>query len=106
MCRVFQEQLRKRGLDWYPSLELTSLDLVARYVAEGYGVGLSVVMPSVSPPANVRIIALEDFPAIPFGALWMGKLNPLAECFLQEAEKLARELYAAPKKETKARIQS
>ena len=39
--RVFSEELRTRGVDWLPALELGGLDLIARYVAEGFGIGLS-----------------------------------------------------------------
>lgn len=92
ISRVFQDELRLRGLDWLPALELGGLDLVSRYVAQGFGVGLGVDLPQVRPPGGVRALPLDDFPKILFCALWMGRLNPLAELFLEESQTLAAHL--------------
>jgi hypothetical protein len=43
-------------------------------------------------PANVKALALDDFPPLCFGALWTGRLSPLGEAFLAEATALANEL--------------
>ena len=106
-CRMFQEELLRLRVDWFPSLEVSSLDLVSRYVAEGHGVGLSLAAPGATWPEGVRTVPLPDFPAVPFGALWMGKLSPLGEIFIEEAERLARELFgrdlAAVKKKPRAK---
>ena len=86
---IFLGELQKRRIDWYPSLELASLDLVARYVAEGFGVGLTIVQPDVPPPPKTRLIPLSDFPEVPYAALWLGKTNPLLETVLREARTIA-----------------
>jgi len=91
--RVFNEELRTRGVDWLPTLELGGLDLVAKYVAQGFGIGLSMQVPRMKLPAGVREVALDDFPKIPFCALWMGRLTPLGESFLEESRSLAGELF-------------
>ena len=88
--RVFQAELGKRGIDWLPALELSSLDLIARYVAQGFGIGLGIAMPKMKPPVGVRTIPLEDFPTIPFSALWTGRLTPLAALLLEEARSLVK----------------
>ncbi|MGV3661718.1 MAG: LysR family transcriptional regulator [Prosthecobacter sp.] len=90
--RAFQSALRQRGLEWMPSLEVGSLDLVVRYVAEGFGAGLALRHPRVDLPDTVKALPLEDFPALSFGALWTGRLSPLGETFLAEATALAAEL--------------
>ena len=92
-------------IDWFPSLEVSSLDLVSRYVSENHGVGLSLAAPGATWPGNVRVLALQQFPAVPFGALWMGKLSPLGEIFINEAGGLARELFggAASKPRTRTK---
>ncbi len=94
LSRVFIEELRQRGVDWLPSLELGGLDLIGRYVAEGFGIGLSLEVPRIPLPPGVRSVVLEDFPTIPFNALWMGRLTPLGESFLEEARALAAEAFA------------
>ncbi len=91
--RVFNDELRNRGVDWLPTLELGGLDLIAKYVAQGFGIGLSMHVPQIKLPPGVREVALEDFPTIPFCALWIGRLTPLGEGFLDEARALAMELF-------------
>lgn len=92
VSRAFQAALRQRGLEWLPSLEVGSLDLVVRYVAEGFGAGLALRHPRVELPAGVKALALDDFPPLSFGALWTGRLSALGEAFLTEATTLAGEL--------------
>ena len=91
MCRLFQQEMRKRGIDWYPSLELGSIELVTRYVAEGYGVGLTIDAPSVN-PEGTRLLPLKDFPPVPFGVIWMGTLSPVGDTFVEEARSVARRM--------------
>lgn len=92
LSRAFQAALRQRGADWIPSLEVGSLDLVVRYVAEGFGAGLALRHPRVDLPADVKALTLDDFPPLTFGALWTGRLSPLGETFLAEAMALASDL--------------
>lgn len=92
LSRAFQSALRQRGVEWLPSLEVGSLDLVVRYVAEGFGAGLALRHPRVELPAGVKVLPLDDFPPLSFGALWSGRLSPLGEAFLAEATALAGEL--------------
>lgn len=90
--RAFQAALRQRGLEWLPSLEVGSLDLVVRYVGEGFGAGLALQHPRVALPEGIRALPLEDFQPLSFGALWTGRLSTLGEIFLAEATALAAEL--------------
>jgi len=92
LSRSFQTVLRQRGVEWLPSLEVGSLDLVVRYVAEGFGAGLALDHPRVELPASVKALTLDDFPPLSFGVLWTGRLSPLGEAFLAEATALAGEL--------------
>lgn len=94
LTRVFNDELRTRGVDWLPTLELGGLDLIAKYVAQGFGIGLSMHVPQMKLPAGIREVRLEDFPMIPFCALWMGRLTPLGESFLEESRALAMELFS------------
>jgi DNA-binding transcriptional LysR family regulator len=93
ISRTFQAGLRQRGVDWPPSLEVGSLDLVARYVAEGFGVGVSLHLPQVKLPAGVKEVPLPGFPPVAFVMMWSGRLSPLSETFIEEAQKLAKELF-------------
>lgn len=94
VSRSFQAVLRQRGIEWLPSLEVGSLDLVVRYVAEGFGAGLALQHPRVELPGTIKLLPLDDFPPLTFGALWTGRLSPVGEAFLAEATALAAELVA------------
>lgn len=77
ISRNFQHGLTNRRRTWTPSIIASSIDSVARYVAEGYGIGLAMV-DGVS-AARVREIPLPDFPPIRIVALWAGQATPLVE---------------------------
>ena len=85
---AFQQELQRRKIEWFPQLELASLDLVARFVAEGYGAGLVLDIPGALRPPGLRALALPDFPVIRFYALTMGKRTPMVDLFIREAERV------------------
>lgn len=86
LSRLFQEGLRKRKVDWFATLEVSSLDIISRYVAEGFGVGLSLSTPKQISGDQVRQLPLNGFPSVEFGAMWLGRLSPVAEVLLEEAK--------------------
>jgi DNA-binding transcriptional LysR family regulator len=90
LTATFLKALRQRGIEWPPGLELPSLDLVATYVVEGYGIGLSVMFPGVPSPPGTRVLALPGFPRLPIGARWLGTGSPLVHRFIQEATTFVR----------------
>ncbi|MGZ4963620.1 MAG: LysR family transcriptional regulator [Limisphaerales bacterium] len=92
VCREFQAQLAKIGVDWFPSIEVSTLNLVTAYVKHGYGIGLSVLVPNTPLPPEVRVIPLPEFPSMNVGAMWRGKATPLAQAFLDELQKRAKQL--------------
>jgi DNA-binding transcriptional LysR family regulator len=92
MTQIFQGELARRGVEWFPSAELSSLDLVCRYVAEGFGIGLVLCPPGIPLPPNTRTLPLKGFPQVPFGALWTGRLSPVQKAVLEEAERVAGSL--------------
>jgi DNA-binding transcriptional LysR family regulator len=82
VAKNFQQGLTKLGVDWFPSIEASALDLMATYVAGGLGIGLSVFIPRINFPANVRALPLPGFPPIAIGAMWRGKATPIIQaCF-------------------------
>ncbi len=85
---AFQQELQRRNIEWCPTLELASLDLVARFVAEGYGAGLVLGIPGSVRTQGVRELPLPDFPAVGFYALTSGNRPPMVELFIAEAEKV------------------
>ena len=45
LCKNFQQKLAELGVDWFPSIEASSVDLVEAYVANGLGIGVAVAIP-------------------------------------------------------------
>src|SRR6266478_4144265 len=58
ICKRFQTGLARLGVDWFPSIEVSLIDLVEAYVAGGFGIGLSVMVPHRSLAPNVRALML------------------------------------------------
>ncbi len=94
MCRNFQQGLSRRAIDWFPSIEVSSLKLIETYVANGYGIGLFLDVPRMKLAPEVRSLPLSGFQPVTFGALWRGKLTPLIEAFLETIKGRAREMSA------------
>ena len=86
VVRSFQEQLRKRGVDWFPSIEVSSLELIETYVANGLGAGVTLALPGKKFPSHVRALSLNGFSPVIVGALWRGRKTPLLETFLKEVK--------------------
>jgi DNA-binding transcriptional LysR family regulator len=92
ICKVFQQELSRRGIDWFPSVEVSSLNLVEAYVARGYGIGLSLALPEAKANPAVRQLLLPDFPLLTIGALWAGKPTPLTTAFVEAAQQHVKAL--------------
>ena len=95
ICKQFQQKLTELGVDWFPSVEVSSVDLIEAYVGSGFGIGLSVVQPKAGVPENVRVIPLPDTPPVVLGALWRGKTTSLIQGFLDELQARAERLSKA-----------
>jgi DNA-binding transcriptional LysR family regulator len=76
ITRDFFANLQKRGVTWRNVIEATSLDLVTRYVANGDGIGLNVLVQPKAKSREVRVLPLEGFVPVTMGALWRGEPTP------------------------------
>lgn len=79
--RMFKDHLRRQEMSWPVSMEVSSNDLVALYVSNGLGAGLSVRTPGLELLAGVRELAVTKAPPLPIGVFWRGKLSPVAAAF-------------------------
>jgi DNA-binding transcriptional LysR family regulator len=82
----FQQKLGELGVDWFPSIEASSADLIETYVASGLGIGVSVAVPKKVLPPTLRALPLNGFPPVTIGALWRGRKTPLLQTFLDELQ--------------------
>ena len=90
ICKNFQQGLARRGVDWFPSMEVSSLDLIETYVANGFGIGLSVQVPKAKLSPNARAVPLPDFAPVVLGVMWRGKISALLQAFLDEMQLRAK----------------
>jgi DNA-binding transcriptional LysR family regulator len=100
LCKNFQQGLARLGVDWFPSMEVSSVDLIETYVANGFGIGLSVQVPNTKLLPTVRGLPLPDFAPVVVGALWRGKTSALLQAFLDEFQLRAKRFAPLTAKET------
>ena len=86
----FQEGLARIKVDWFTSIEVSTVRLVECYVANGYGIGLSIAVPKAKLAKGLRALPLEGFEPVSFGVLWTGKSSPILQAFLDMVQALAR----------------
>jgi DNA-binding transcriptional LysR family regulator len=87
MTQNFRKGLRDRQVDWPQSIKASSMDLVTRYVANGYGLGLSVNAAEVVRHPSVRVLQLDGFDPVEVVILWKGEPTSLHRAFLEEARR-------------------
>ncbi len=87
--KAFQDGLRKRGLTWDIGIELSTLEMVATYVAAGFGIGLVPLVPGLGSVDATRLLPLPDFPRLRIAAFWQEPLPPLAKAFLDGVRGMA-----------------
>ena len=90
VSKNFQKQLGELGVDWFPGIEASSVELIEAYVASGLGIGLSIAIPRKNLSPKVRALPLDGFPPLIIGAMWRGRRTPLIDVFLTEGQKRAR----------------
>jgi len=90
IVRGFLNELKRRGITWRNVVEATSLDLVTRYVSNGDGIGLNVLVNPKAKSREVRVLALEGFEPVTMGALWRGELTPLVQASIEGVRAYAK----------------
>jgi hypothetical protein len=73
-------------------LHLDAAEGIETYVATGFGVGLSVVMPGRPRPYGLRELRLDCFPTLDFAMIWRTNPNPVTLGLMVELRKRAKEL--------------
>jgi DNA-binding transcriptional LysR family regulator len=93
LVRQFQRDLKARGVRWPVTMEADSLVTIARYVAAGEGVGLTLDLPGYVQEPGTRTVPLPGFAPVEVAALWRGEPTPVVAAFLEEATRLVRETW-------------
>ncbi len=94
ISKNFQKGINRLGIDWFPAIEVTSTDVIEAYVANGFGIGLTVSIPKTKMSPKVRTLPLPGFSPVVLGALWRGRPSPPIAKLLEELQARARRLMA------------
>ncbi|WP_438481464.1 LysR family transcriptional regulator [Oleiharenicola lentus] len=87
--REFLQGSKKTGVNWPHVVEATSLDLVTRYVANGDGIGLNVMISPEAKSREVRTLLLEPPAFVTMGALWRGEAAPIVKATIEGVQHYA-----------------
>jgi DNA-binding transcriptional LysR family regulator len=90
ICRAFEEGLAQRKVDWPSGIEVSTIALVETYVVKGYGIGVTVGVPTRKCHPQVRQLPLDGFPRMTFGVLWQGFRTPVLDHFLKVVQQTAQ----------------
>ncbi len=90
LSKEFQRGLQKLHVDWFPGIEVSSLDLIEKYVGGGLGIGLSVEIPNLAFSPKVRAIPLPGFEPIVLGAMRGNRMTPLLQTLIEELKRRAQ----------------
>lgn len=91
VTRLFRKGLRVRHVDWPQAIEASSLDLITRYVANGYGIGLSVDAKAIVKDPLVRVLPLANFDPVEVAVLWNTETTPFLRAVLVEMQRYVDE---------------
>ena len=93
VARNFQRGLKKRRVTWPQTVEATSIELVADYVANGDGFGVSIAIAPIVRKKEVRVLPLPGFDPMTIGVLWRGEPSPLVRTAIEVVQGYAREIW-------------
>lgn len=86
ITRAFQDELAKRKVDWFSSIEVSTLEMLQVYVENGYGIGVTVDIPKMKYRPQVRPLPLPGFGTVTFGAMWQDRRTPLLDALIQSVQ--------------------
>lgn len=93
LSHALQQGLKERSIDWFSGIEVSTLDLVQTYVANGYGIGVTVGIPKAKYHPQVRVLPLNDFPLTTFGVLWQGRRTSVLDGLVEIVKREARRMW-------------
>lgn len=95
VSRQFRKGLQRLKVDWPMRMEASSLDLITRYVVNGYGIGLSVHDNDIVRHPQVRVLELPDFEPLEITAFWNGSMSPVVREILGDMQRYAARTWPA-----------
>lgn len=93
VAQNFQRGLKKRGVTWPQTVDATSIELVADYVANGDGYGVSIAIAPITRKRDVRVLALPGFEPMTIGLVWRGEPSALISSAIEVVRDYADETW-------------
>lgn len=93
VTRAFQAGIKRLKVEWPTSIEASSIEVITRYVANGYGVGVTVDLPALNSNPKVRALPLPHFDPIEVVAIWRSPIPTNHEELKRMIEIKAKELW-------------
>ena len=106
VARNFQRGLKKRGVTWPQTVEATSIELVADYVANGDGYGVSIEIAPIARKRDVRVLPLPGFDPMTIGVAWRGEPSPLVRAAIGVIRTYAHETWPQWKSPDEVAVES
>jgi DNA-binding transcriptional LysR family regulator len=83
ISKAFESGLKRNAVIWDVRAEMSSIELVESYVAKGFGVGVTLMVPGCSYIPEVRALPLPGFPLVPIGLIWQGEPEPVVAALMK-----------------------
>ncbi|MEY2880174.1 MAG: HTH-type transcriptional regulator BenM [Verrucomicrobiota bacterium] len=93
VAQNFQRGLKRRGVVWPQTADATSIELVADYVANGDGFGVSIAIAPITRKRDVRALELPGFDPMTIGLVWRGEPSPLVAAAITVVRGYAHETW-------------
>ena len=89
ISKYFERGLRRHAVEWNWRVDMNAIDLVESYVARGFGIGVTLVVPGCRYLPEVRALPLPGFPSVPIGLMWRKDPEPATVALMQAMEREA-----------------
>ncbi|HRE83891.1 MAG TPA: LysR family transcriptional regulator [Opitutaceae bacterium] len=96
ISRAFHAGIKRLKVDWPTSIEASSVEVITRYVANGYGIGVTVDLPALNSNPEVRALPLPHFEPIEVVAIWRSPVPASHAEIKRMIEIKAQELWPTP----------
>ena len=83
ISKAFESGLKRNAVIWDVRADMSSIELVESYVAKGFGVGVTLMVPGCSYIPEVRALPLPGFPLVPIGLIWQGEPEPVVAALMK-----------------------
>jgi DNA-binding transcriptional LysR family regulator len=83
ISKAFESGLKRNAVIWDVRAEMSSIELVESYLAKGFGVGVTLMVPGCSYIPEVRALPLPGFPLVPIGLIWQGEPEPVVAALMK-----------------------